>query len=102
MAFRSLRTGHYRVGWPSLRVLMLVRGVPDRSRPKRPLGQGAPACRKAHPASHARGPGLAEGREELSRPAVCPTAVDARSLGQRAFLSSRLPTREFVRLCVAI
>src|SRR5215203_1729429 len=100
MAFRSLRAGCYRVGRPGLRVLMLVRGVPDRSQPKRPPGRDARACLKAHPCSNARGPGPAEGREELDRPAVFPTAVDARSFGQRAFPASRLPTTELVLLGV--
>src|SRR5687767_13012461 len=95
MAFRSLRAGCYRVGGPGLHVLMLVR-VPNRSQPKRPPGRDARAYLKAHPCSKARRPGLAEGREELDRPAVSPTAVDARSFGQRAFPASRLPTRELV------
>src|SRR5215204_7759115 len=94
MAFRRLRAGHYRVGWPGLRVLMLMRGVPDRCQPKRPPGRDERACLKAHPCSNARRPGLAEGREELDRPAVFPPAVDARSFGQRAFSVSRLQTRE--------
>src|SRR5215208_1347542 len=94
MAFRGLRAGCHRVGGPGLRVLMLVRGVPDRCQPKRPPGRDAPACLKAHRCSNARRPGLAEGHEELDRPAVFPTAVDARSFGQRAFSASRLPTRE--------
>src|SRR5215207_4401212 len=94
MAFRSLRAGCYRVGGPGLRVLVLVRGVPDRYQPKRPPGRDARACLKAHPWSNARRPGLAEGREELDRPAVFPTALDARSFGQRAISVSRLQTRE--------
>src|SRR5215203_761632 len=96
MAFRSRRAGCYWVGGPGLRVLMRVRGVTDRSRPKRPPCRDARASLKAHPCSKARRPGLAEGREELDRLAVFPTAVDARSFGQRAFPASRLPTRELV------
>src|SRR5918994_7412311 len=101
MAVRGLRSGRYWVAELGLRALMLVRGVPDRTQPKRPRVRGARACVRAHPCSNARRPGLDEGREELDRPAVFPTAADGPTLGQRSFSVSRLTNGENSRVAYA-
>src|SRR5215208_4002705 len=98
MAVRGLRSGRYRVAELGLPRPMIVRGVPDRTQPKRLPVRGVRACVRAHPCSNAPRPGLDEGREELDRPAVFPAAADGPTLGQRSFSAPEYRRKNSPRL----